>query len=99
MLYLYMSNNICDHCNIGEINNKDLDLQNLIIILSLKDYEAIPYCTKKDMQEAYIIALQNVGIYSNKIIKDLILQFFKNISLCYSDIFSKKILIRNILLC
>ena len=76
MLYLYMSNNICNYCNIDEINNKDLDLQNLINILSLKDYEAIPYYTKKDMQEAYIIALQNVGIYSNEIIKDFDITVF-----------------------
>ena len=31
------------------------------------------------MQEAHIIALENVGTYSEKIIKDLILNFFKNI--------------------
>ena len=71
-----MSNNICDYCNIDEINNKNLDLKYLINILSLKDYEVIPYYTKKDMQEAYIIALQNVGIYSNKIIKDFNITVF-----------------------
>ena len=39
------------------------------------------------MQEAYIIALENVGIYSKKLKRILILQFFKNILLCYKKYF------------
>ena len=62
-----MSANVFDYCNIDEINTYDLDLQELIDILSLKNYKPIQYYTKKDMQEAYIIALENVGIYSKKL--------------------------------
>ena len=71
-----MSNNVYDYCNIDEINTNSLDLQDLINILSLKNYEPIPHYTKKDMQEAYIIALENVGIYSKKLIKDFNITVF-----------------------
>ena len=33
-----MSANVFDYCNIDEINTYDLDLQELIDILSLKNY-------------------------------------------------------------
>ena len=33
-----MSNNVYDYCNIDEINTNSLDLQDLIDILSLKNY-------------------------------------------------------------
>ena len=82
-----MSNNVYNYCNINEINTNNLDLQDLINILSLKNYEPIPHYTKKDMQEAYIIALENVGIYSKKLKRILILHFFKNILLCYKKYF------------
>ena len=71
-----MDNNVYDYCNIDEINTNNLDLQELINILSLENYETIPHYTKKDMQEAYIIALENVGIYSKKIIKDFNITVF-----------------------
>ena len=71
-----MSANVFDYCNIDEINTYDLDLQELIDILSLKNYKPIQYYTKKDMQEAYIIALENVSIYSEKIIKDFDTKLF-----------------------
>ena len=71
-----MSAIVFGYCNINEINTNDLDLQDLIDILSLKNYEPIPHYTKKDMQEAYIIALQNFGIHSKKIIKDFNIKLF-----------------------
>ena len=49
-----MSAVVFGYCDINEINTYDLDLQDLIDILSLKNYEPIPYYTKKDIQEAYI---------------------------------------------
>ena len=73
-----MSNNVYDYCNINEMNTNNLDLQDLINILSLKNYEPISHYTKRDMQEGYIIALENVGIYGKNIIKDFhITVFFK----------------------
>ena len=71
-----MSAIVFGYCNINEINTYNLDLQDLIDILSLKNYKPIPYYTKKDMQEAYIVALENVGIYSKKIIKDFNIKLF-----------------------
>ena len=65
-----MSAVLFGYCNIDKINTHDIDSQELINILSFKNYEPIPHYTKKDMQQAYIIALENVAIYSEKIIKD-----------------------------
>ena len=71
-----MSAIVFGYCNINEINTYNLDLQDLIDILSLKNYEHITHYTKKDMQEAYIMALENVGIYSKKIIMDFNINLF-----------------------
>ena len=71
-----MSAVVFGYCNIDEINTYDIDLQELIDILSLKNYEPIPHYTKRDMQEAYIIALESVGIYCKKIIEDFIIKLF-----------------------
>ena len=71
-----MSAVVFGYCNIDEINTYDIDLQELIDILSLKNYEPIPHYTKRDMQEAHIIALENVGIYSKKIIEDFNIKLF-----------------------
>ena len=71
-----MSAIVFGYCNIDEINTYNLDLQDLIDILSLKNYKLIPYYTKKDLQEAYIVALENVGIYSKKLITDYNIKLF-----------------------
>ena len=42
-----MSAIVFGYCNIDEINTYNLDLQDLITILSLKNYEPIPHYTNK----------------------------------------------------